>query len=324
MYEAGTIITLRSGAYCLREPLAQSVYGVLWRAEGPPGVGEVALKLVNRCEMARAPAALRACWVASANAERAFLSSLQPWDQRHILRLLDSGMHEGLPALALDLLDTDLARHAAAARDAGRVLPFARILDWVAQVNQALATVHRCGWRYLDLKPGNLLLDAQGKLKLADFGTIRPLDDRDPHAFSGTPTWQAPEQFFPNALGRYDTDARTDYFALGALFYFLACGEALRFCRDCGEAHRTHGMAAAARMAARAGIPPALRPDEAARFVRRVEHDAPGAGQQALALLRTLLAPLREQRPRHALDISRALSRIAGAARCTQPCRSAA
>jgi serine/threonine-protein kinase len=322
MYQPGTIITLRAAAWRLRQPLAESVYGVLWRADGP--LGEVALKLVNRAQMERAAPRERACWTDNARAECAFLSSLQPWDQRHIVRVLDSGLHEGLPVLALELLDGDLARHVAAARKAGRTLPFARILDWMAQANQALAKVHQHGWRYLDLKPGNLLLDAHGKLKLADFGTIRPLADRDPHTFCGTPNWQAPEQFFPNAQGRYQTDARTDYFALGALFYYLACGDTLRFCRDCGDAHRADGNAAAARLAGASGSPITLRPDEAERFARRIECDFSGTSPSALALLRALLAPQRERRPRHALEISRALGRVGEMVRRSLPVRNAA
>jgi serine/threonine-protein kinase len=322
MYQAGTIITLRAAAWRLRQPLAESVYGVLWHADGP--LGEVALKLVNRAQMERAAAGERACWTDSARAEGVFLSSLQPWDQRHIVRVLDRGVHEGLPVLALELLDGDLARHAAAARKLGRALPFARVLDWMAQANQALAKVHQHGWRYLDLKPGNLLLDAHGNLKLADFGTIRPLADRDPHTFSGTPNWQAPEQFFPKAQGRYQTDARTDYFALGALFYYLVCADTLRFCRDCGDAHRAFGNAAAARLAGGGAMPPTLRPEEAERFARRIECDFPGASPGALALLRALLAAQREQRPRHALEISRALGRVNDAVRRSLPVRSAA
>jgi serine/threonine-protein kinase len=313
MYEAGTIITLTAGAYRLQAPLAGSAYGVLWRAEGPPAVGEVALKLVNRAQMESAGLSQRPRWIDSANAEISFLSSLRPWDQRHIVRLLDSGTHTGLPAMALELLDGDLARHLASLRARGEQPPFERVLAWLAQANQALAKVHQYGWRYLDLKPANLLLDRGCNLRLADFGTNRLLADQGPHAYAGTASWQAPEQFFPIARGAYRTDARTDYFALGALLYYLVTGgEPLHFCRDCGEAFRSNGSTAAARLRERhsGGLPPTLHATEAAQFVRRVEQEAPGAGPGAIALLRQLLAPQPEQRPRHALEISRALDSL--------------
>jgi eukaryotic-like serine/threonine-protein kinase len=326
MDQAGAIITLQAGAYRLREPLAVSAYGVLWRAEGPPAVGQVALKLVNRERMERAGPALRGRWVDGAASEAAFLSALAPWDQRHIVRLLDSGVHEGLPALALELHDCDLGRHVLAARRDAQPLPLGQVLDWIAQANQALAKVHQYGFRYLDLKPGNLLLDARGHLKLADFGTIRPLACRRPHPYTGTARWQAPEQFFPGEDGAYVTDARTDYFALGALLYYLAAGQPLRFCTQCGEAFSGAGSAGGARLLARHGQAPSacLQPAEANRFLALVEQQAPGAGMSALALLRTLLSPRREGRPRHAVQVSRALAPIRDAARRALPMRHAA
>jgi serine/threonine protein kinase len=329
MQQAGDIITLAAGAYRLRERLAGSSYGVLWRADGPSVAGPVALKLVNREQMARAAAHQRAHWRDCATNEIAFLRSLQPWDGRHIVRLVDSGEHEGLPAMALELLDGDLARHIAAVRDAGATIAPLQAIDWIAQVNQALAKVHQCGWRYLDLKPANLLLDARsGAIKLADFGTNRPLSDLQPHSYAGSANWQAPEQLFPAAGARYETDARTDYFALGALFYYLITGgQPLRFCSACGAARREHGGAAAGLLLERHGsaLPQVLQADEAALFVRRIltqpGHAQAGrhAGAAALALLRALLSVERADRPRHALEISRALAEIAAPLRAAAP-----
>jgi serine/threonine protein kinase len=315
MEQAGTIVTLASGHYRLRERLAASAYGVVWRADGPPAIGAVAVKLVNREQMERAGAAQRERWVSCAVNEIAFLRQLEPWDQRHIVRLLDSGEHAGLPAMALELLDGDLGRHVGAARTAGRALAFIQVLDWTAQVNQALSKVHQYGWRYLDLKPGNLLLDRHsGGLKLTDFGTNRALADLHPHSYAGSANWQAPEQFFPGA-GGHRTDARTDYFALGALFYYLATGgQPLRFCSACGQAWREHGPDAPARLLAQHGgtVPAVLGADEEVLFTQRVASalPRPQVAGAALALLRALLAARREQRPRHALDISRMIARV--------------
>jgi len=311
MEEEGDIITLTGGAWRLRAPLGGSSYGVLWRAESVPGGMPAAIKLVNRAQMDLAPPPQRAAWRTCFDAEIGFLRTLQPWDQRHIVRLLDSGEHDGLPALALELLDGDLAAHLAALRAHGTSPGIAQALAWTAQVNGALAKVHQYGWRYLDLKPANLLVDAQGgTLKLADFGTNRPLHDGAAHSYAGTAAWQGPEQFFPDARGRYRTDARSDYFALGALLYSLVTGVPLRFCGACADAYRTHGVAGAAALRARHGgaLPPVLAPDEAALFAAH----ATAPGQHALlALLRALLAPRPEDRPRHALEISRLLARAA-------------
>ena len=309
MVEAGDIITLTAGAWRLQAPLGGSSYGQVWRAQSVLDATPAAVKLVNRAQMDLAPPPQRAVWRACFEAEIAFLRGLQPWDQRHIVRLLDSGEHDGQPALALELLDGDLATMRT--RGAGPGLEQA--LAWTAQVNAALAKVHQYGWRYLDLKPANLLVDARtGALKLADFGTNRALQDSAAHTYAGTAAWQAPEQFFPDDAGRYRTDARSDYFALGALFYWLVTGIPLRFCAACADAYRTHGTAGAAALRA----PAILAPDEVALFAGHA-----GADDASVALLRALLAPRPERRPRHALEISRLVARAGAGA---YPLRSAA
>jgi serine/threonine protein kinase len=306
MHAAGDIVTLTAGAWRLRTPLAASSYGVLWRADDVVTGQPAAIKLVNHEQMCRAPAALQRHWRDGADAEIALLRSLHPWDHRHIVRLLDAGIHLGHPALALELLDGDLAAHLAAhGRRAGRwTIPYAQALDWTAQVHAALARVHQAGWRHLDLKPANLLIDAAANtLKLADFGTSRPLAD-GVHPYAGTPGWQAPEQRMPapaaesdaGAGARYQTDARSDYFALGMLLYYLVTGERLGY----GGAGAVPASAATV-----------LAPDETARFRR---HAGTGGGDgAALGLLRALLAPCPDARPRHALDISRLLARARAA-----------
>jgi serine/threonine-protein kinase len=70
--------------------------------------------------------------------------------------------------------------------------------------------------------------------------------------------------------------------------------------------------------------PATLQGAEAASFARRVDGELPGAGQSALALLRSLLAPHPGQRPRHALEISRALAAIRAAGVPAWPTRLAA
>jgi len=316
MYHSGDIVTLAAGHYRLREQLAGSAYGVVWRAEGG-AAGDVAIKLVNREQMTRAEPSVQARWAECAAREIAFLTSLAPWDARHIVRLLDHGLHDGLPAIALELLDGDLAAHMATQNAAARHIGLAQALAWLAQINAALAKVHQYGWRYLDLKPGNLLVDAAtGTLKLADFGTNRSLLDAAAHSYAGTASWQAPEQFFPGEGAGHLTDARTDYFALGAIFFYLVTdGATLRYSGACADAWRAHGRDGAAQLQAawNGAAPPPLADDEAERFLecaRAANENADPAA--ALALLRALLAARRQDRPRHALDISRMIAAASG------------
>ena len=323
MDSCGTIIPLELGHYRLIERIGGSAYGAVWRATGPAfgplSAREVALKFVNEAHMAQAHPALRQRWIASAEAEIDFLESLEPWDERHIVRLLDCGRHRGLPVMALELMSCDLGCHMQALRHAGSAPPLATVLAWLGQLNQALGKVHQYGWRHLDLKPGNVLVDVrQDSVKLADFGANRRLAAVHEHSYCGTANWQAPEQFFPGPGGGYRTDAASDYFALGALFYFMATGGVpLQYGSACGQARRDAlGDAAAALLSRHGGMPPpTLLPDEADAFAQ-----ACGAGAApALALLRRLLDPDPVARPRHALDISRALAAMAAAARLPAP-----
>jgi serine/threonine protein kinase len=303
---------MERGHYRLREQIGGSAYGHIWRASGPHGAGDVAIKLINQQQMDRALPAQRDRWTGSAANEIAFLQSLEPWDQRHIVRLLDSGWHDGLPVLALELMSTDLGKHMASLRSAVQTVPLEQALSWLAQINQALAKVHQYGWRYLDLKPANVLVDRpRHTVKLADFGTNRLLGSITSHSYAGTANWQAPEQFFP-AGGSYASSARSDYFSLGAMLYFLVTGGlALRFCSDCGHAYRAHHTTGAdlLRRAHGGAIPATLHADEEDRFAALLPT---AARDPALTLLRALLQIDPALRPRHALHISRMLAAIDG------------
>lgn len=315
MASKGDQIQLRLDSYRLQQRIATSTYGEVWRAEDGQGQ-QVALKLINTARMRQTDGEWHARWIMAAHKEILFLRSLSPWDERHIVRLIDDGVHEGLPVLALELMASDLAQYLRQKP----ATPLARCLQWLAQINQALAKMHQVGWRYLDLKPANLLLSPDGNtLKLADFGTSRrnprpgltlPAQRRAArHAYRGTASWQAPEQFFPLAGteedAQFSTDTRTDYFALGALFYYLITqGLPLRFCSRCGQLFQSRQGV----VAPQPDLPPTLYPDEEQLFMNMVESatDQPGTlARAALTLLKQLLAPCPQQRPAHALAIAR-------------------
>lgn len=84
---------------------------------------------------------------------------------------------------------------------------------------------------YRDLKPGNIILQNDGKVKLIDFGNAKKFN-RDISADTiavGTPKFAAPEQYGDKSgRGIYNTDIRTDIYGVGALLYFLASGLKIR------------------------------------------------------------------------------------------------
>src|SRR5262249_33846037 len=85
------------------------------------------------------------------------------------------------------------------------------------------------GLIHRDIKPGNLLVDRQGVLKILDFGLARFFSDNPdgltqqytPNAILGTADYLAPEQ----ALNSSAVDIRADIYALGGTLYFLLIGQ---------------------------------------------------------------------------------------------------
>lgn len=98
-------------------------------------------------------------------------------------------------------------------------LPVADALKIFTQMAEALAYVHAKGVRHCDLKPANVLLDARGRARLADFGQAHLSSDASPAL--GTFFYMAPEQA---DLSKQIPDTRWDVYALGALFYTMVTG----------------------------------------------------------------------------------------------------
>lgn len=97
-------------------------------------------------------------------------------------------------------------------------LPVNEAVNIATQVANAIAYAHRSGLIHRDLKPGNILINSQGKPVVCDFGLARRLDSSETvHATGdvlGTPAYMPPEQ----ARGER-VDERADVYAIGAVLY---------------------------------------------------------------------------------------------------------
>jgi YVTN family beta-propeller protein len=139
----------------------------------------------------------------------------------NVVPIYDAGDIDGRLYLAMRYVEgTDLRviLHAEGALDKDRALAVAR------QVANALDAAHAKGLVHRDVKPSNVLLDADEHVYLADFGLTRRLDEQSGAAgedrFVGTPAYLAPEQIEGGLI-----DGRTDVYSLGCLLYECLTGE---------------------------------------------------------------------------------------------------
>jgi serine/threonine-protein kinase len=106
-------------------------------------------------------------------------------------------------------------------------LPLGVILTIGRQLCRALEVAHAVGVVHRDIKPPNLVLDAQGFLKVMDFGIARLVEARQPRdqltaagSIIGTPEYMAPEQLMGEPV-----DGRADLYAAGTVLFECATGK---------------------------------------------------------------------------------------------------
>ncbi len=106
-----------------------------------------------------------------------------------------------------------------------------RACHYIAQAAAGLQHAHEAGLVHRDIKPGNLLLDRSGTVKILDMGLARFFNDvgdnltreHDSRSVLGTADYMAPEQ----ALDCHKADIRADIYSLGATLFYLLTGETL-------------------------------------------------------------------------------------------------
>ncbi len=113
---------------------------------------------------------------------------------------------------------------------ASGALPEKEIIQYSAQIAEGLTTAHEQGVVHRDLKPGNVRVTPEGRVKILDFGLallVQPSVEGvtaetlgHTHVGAGTLPYMAPEQLRGEKL-----DARTDLYALGTMLYEMAAGQ---------------------------------------------------------------------------------------------------
>jgi serine/threonine protein kinase/tetratricopeptide (TPR) repeat protein len=214
--------------YTVETSLGDGGMGQVYRAFDTQLQRRVALKILripssNEAESSRAAALI----LREARAAAAL-------NHIHTVTVFEVGEHEGVPFLAMELVEGRSLRSFIEHDD----VPLARRLRWLRSIAEALAAAHSAGIVHLDIKPENVIIRDDDVPKVLDFGIARR-HSFDPELFYpshadaerlhtltggggslvGTPRYMAPEQ-----IGRGDVDGRTDQFAWGVVAYELLTG----------------------------------------------------------------------------------------------------
>jgi serine/threonine-protein kinase len=198
------------GGYRVESVVGVGGMGRVYLAVGADGT-EVALKLV-RSDLA-SDSVFRKRFAREARIA-------QEVKNEHVVPVLDTGEHEGTPWLAQQFIRGESLEQRL--KREGR-LPIPDALAICAQVAEGLDALYAGGMVHRDVKPGNVLLDEQGRAYITDFGLAKESEGTvltRPGQALGSLDYMAPEQ-----IRGEEVTAATDVYALGCVMCELLRGE---------------------------------------------------------------------------------------------------
>ena len=207
--------------YQILDKLGQGGMGEVYRARDIRLERDVAVKVLPS-HLAEDPSAL-------ARFERE-AKAVAALSHPNILAVFDVGREGPTAYLVMELLEGATLRE----QVANGALPSRKVIDYGVQIAEGLAAAHDKGFVHRDLKPDNLFLTAEGRVKILDFGLAKEVarvaqtsesptmgTATAPGVIMGTVGYMAPEQVRGQAA-----DQRADLFALGAVLHELLTGRA--------------------------------------------------------------------------------------------------
>ena len=205
---------LRVSGYRIEDTLGEGGMGMVYRAIQESLGRPVALKVI------------RADHATDADFRERFIREARlagELNHPNIVACHDAGIDQGRHYLAMELVDGGDLRQLVAAH--GGSLPVALALSVARDVAAGLEAIHAAGIIHRDIKPANLLVTRDGRIKIADLGLARRIDNdvalTSRGITPGTPAFMAPEQ----ARNATDLDHRADIYALGSTLYYLLTGQ---------------------------------------------------------------------------------------------------
>ncbi|MGE0322974.1 MAG: serine/threonine protein kinase [Polyangiaceae bacterium] len=215
---AGQVI---DGRYQLESKLGEGGMGAVWRARHVTLKSPVAIKLINP-SLASSESALQR-FMLEAQSSAALRST-------HIVQVFDFGVVDGVPYIAMELLNGESLADRLERVQRLSVNDTARIMT---EVSRAVSYAHAAGVIHRDLKPDNIFLVQEAHAEVAkvlDFGIAKVTGGSfdattdsggtKTGTLIGTPHFVSPEQ----ARGNKTVDLRSDLWALGVITYECICG----------------------------------------------------------------------------------------------------
>jgi serine/threonine protein kinase len=205
--------TLQVGKYCLERQLGRGGMGTVYFARHVDTASECAVKILSPefdSDLDRVRRFQRE------------METLGKFDHRNIVQIFETSRDASSLFFAMEYVDGPSIETLIAERG---TLGWSESLDFGIQICRGLKNAHDHGVIHRDLKPGNLLTDSEGLLKIADFGLAKPwfVDasaQTQTGTILGTAHFMSPEQ----AKGESASTA-SDLYGLGAVLYAMLAGK---------------------------------------------------------------------------------------------------
>lgn len=217
--------TTTVGDYELVHEIARGGMGIVFRARQKSLDREVALKMILRGDLATSETLRRFRLEAEA------VASL---DHPNIVPIYEIGEDEGLPYFSMKLIEEarSISQQESLVANSSTGSTHLRrqqaeVALQVAMVARALEHAHQRGVLHRDIKPGNVLVDAEGEPHVTDFGLAKLVDEGDSGLTMSTTALGSPSYMAPEVAsgGAKSTTQAADIYGVGAVLYELLTGQ---------------------------------------------------------------------------------------------------